>query len=51
LRVGAEPAEIVIPSFAEQENVDLMVGDADTSLLEEIDDGPTAGARRPAARA
>jgi hypothetical protein len=42
--VGAEPAEIVVPSFAKQENIDLMVGDADTGLLKEIDDGPTAGA-------
>ena len=44
LREGAEPAEIVIPSFAEQEDVDLVVGDADTSLLQEIDNGAIASA-------
>lgn len=44
LRKGAEPAEIIIPVFAEQENVDLVMGDADTALFEEIDHGPTAGA-------
>jgi hypothetical protein len=42
--VGAEPAEIVVPSFAKQENIDLMVGDADTGLLQEIDNGAAAGA-------
>jgi hypothetical protein len=44
LREAAEPAKIVIPSFAEQEDVDLMVGDADTSALKEIDDGAIASA-------
>jgi hypothetical protein len=44
LRKGAEPAEIIGPIFAEQENVDLVVSDADAALLEEIDNSPTAGA-------
>ena len=41
---SAEPAEIVIPSLAEQENVDLMVGDPDAGPLEHIGDRPAAGA-------
>jgi hypothetical protein len=42
LRKGAKPAEIIIPAFAEQENIDLVVGDADAASLKEIDDGPIA---------
>jgi hypothetical protein len=41
---GTEPTEIIGPSLAEQENVDLVVRDADAASLEEIDDGPAAGA-------
>jgi hypothetical protein len=41
---GAESAEIVIPSLAEQEDVNLMMGDADTRLLKQVVDRPTAGA-------
>jgi hypothetical protein len=41
---GAESAEIIIPSLAEQEDVNLMVGDSDTSLLKEIVDRSAAGA-------
>jgi hypothetical protein len=41
---GAEPAEIVVPALAEQENIDLMVSDADAALLVEIVDRPAAGA-------
>ena len=40
---SAEPTEIVIPSLAEQENVDLVMGDADTTPLEHIGDRPAAG--------
>lgn len=44
LRVGAQSAEIDIPCFPEEENVGLVVGDADSTLPIEIDDGPAAGA-------
>jgi hypothetical protein len=40
---SAEPAEIVIPSLAEQENLDLMMGNTDTGPLEHIGDRPAAG--------
>jgi hypothetical protein len=40
----AKSSEIVIPIFGEQENVNLMVGDSDTSSLKQIDDGPIARA-------
>ncbi|WP_154071348.1 hypothetical protein [Bradyrhizobium lablabi] len=43
LRKGAEPAEVIGPALAEQENVDLVVSDADAALLMEIDHGPAAG--------
>jgi hypothetical protein len=41
---GTEPTEIIGPSLAEQENVDLVVRDADAASLEEIGDGSAAGA-------
>jgi hypothetical protein len=44
LREGTEPTEIIGPSLAEQENIDLVVRDADAASLKEIVDGPAAGA-------
>lgn len=44
LRVGAEPAEIVAPDIPEQENIDLVVGNADAAVLEQVGDGTTARA-------
>ncbi len=44
LRVGAQSAEMVIPPCSEEENVGLVVGDADSTLAIEFGDGPTAGA-------
>src|SRR5215510_6441495 len=44
LSVGAQPAEIVVPAGAEDEDVDLVVGDAGATALMEIADCPAAGA-------
>src|SRR5215470_6588917 len=44
LSVGAQPAEIVVPAGAEDEDVDLVVGDAGPAALMEGADGPAPGA-------
>jgi hypothetical protein len=44
LSVGAQPAEIVVPAGAEDEDVDLVMGDAGPTALMEVADCPAAGA-------